>query len=308
MKTFLSRCTSLAAVVVTAGLLTVGCNSDGTVDSNFTKGLESFGGDIGQGASSLFKVHSAFHKANEEFRSIDEYHLGRAVAAQIIAQYGLYNDAGATRYVNVVGQTLAEFSAKPETYNGYHFAILDSDDVNAFAAPSGFILVTRGLLRCAESEDELAAVLAHEIGHIQREHALLAIKKSRNEKFLAVLGTEAVKTAAGEYRSQVGEVLDGMADDVLTMLKSGYSKGQEAEADGDSVTILRSAGYNPNAMITLLQKMEKQLKPGHADFSSTHPKTADRIASIRSKVTEAPQAVDAARQARFNAALTAARK
>jgi len=308
MKTLFNRFASLAAVGVfaIAGYFTAGCNSDGTVSQDVIKGLDGFG-SIGQGLSSGLKVHSAFHKANEKFGAIDEYHLGRATAAQLIAEYGLYNDEAATRYLNQVGQTLAEFSNKPETYSGYHFAILNSDDVNAFAAPGAFILVTRGLLRCAENEGELAAVLAHELGHIQREHALLAIQKSRNEKFLAVVGTEAAKTAAGDQRAEVGNILDGMSDDVLAQLKNGYSKTQEAEADGDAVIILRSAGYDPNSMIGLLQKMESQLKPGHADFSSTHPKTADRIASIRSKITEAPQALNPSRTARFNTAMAAAR-
>lgn len=300
-----SMISCILAAVTCLGL--TGCNADGTVNPEFAKGLEGFG-DIGQGLASGLRVHSAFHKANEKFGAIDEYHLGRAAAANLIAQYGLYNDESATRYLNLVGQTLAEFSTKPETYSGYHFAILNSNEVNAFAAPGSFILVTRGLLRCAETEDELAAVLAHEIGHIQREHALLAIQKSRNEKFLAVVGTEAAKTAAGDQRAQVGEILDGMADDVLGQLKNGYSQTQESEADNDGVTILKAAGYDPTAMISLLNKMETQLKPGVADFSSTHPKTSVRIASIRSAVgTAGAHPANAARQQRFSAALTAAR-
>lgn len=303
LKQWIASC--VLASVACMGL--TGCNADGTVNPEFTKGLEGFG-EIGQGLASGLRVHSAFHKANEKFGAIDEYHLGRAAAANLIAQYGLYNDESATRYLNLVGQTLAEFSTKPETYSGYHFAILNSNEVNAFAAPGSFILVTRGLLRCAETEDELAAVLAHEIGHIQREHALLAIQKSRNEKFLAVVGTEAAKTAAGDQRGQVGEILDGMADDVLGQLKNGYSQTQESEADNDGVAILKAAGYDPTAMITLLNKMETQLKPGVADFSSTHPKTSVRIASIRSAVgTGGAQPTNAARQQRFSAALTAAR-
>lgn len=298
---------AFAAALTACIALVAGCNSDGTMSNEFIKALDSSGDRTGQGVASLFRVHGAFHKTHERFSALDEYHVGRTAAAQIIAQYGLYNDDDATRYVNVVGQALAEFSNMPETFSGYHFAILNSDEVNAFATPGAFILVTRGLLRCAESEDELAAVLAHEIGHIQNQHALAAIHKSRNDQLGAVVLTEGAKTASGEYRDQVGEVLGGMTADVLTMLKNGYSKEQESQADNDGVAILNRTGYDPAAMVSLLNKMENRLKPGSHDFSGTHPTTAVRIASIRAVAGGTPQPPNPARQARFEAALRAAR-
>ena len=98
-----------------------------------------------------------------------------------------------------------------------------------------------------------------------------------------------------------------MTDDVLTMLKNGYSKEQESQADNDGVAILKRTGYDPTAMVSLLNKMETRLKPGAHDFSGTHPATAVRIASIRAATAGTPQPANPARQARFEAALRAAR-
>jgi predicted Zn-dependent protease len=124
-----------------------------------------------------------------------------------------------------------------------------------------------------------------------------------------VAGTEVAKAASGDHREQIGQLLDGMADDVLLQLKNGYGRDQESEADNAAVATLKRAGYDPTAMVSLLNKMEKRLKPGAADFSHTHPKTSDRIASIRGAIGNvAPQGANAARQARFTAAMAAARK
>ncbi len=76
----------------------------------------------------------------------------------------------------MLGQSLVIFSDRPETFGGYHFLLLDSNEINAFAAPGGLILVTRGMLQCCANEDELAAVLAHEIAHVEKKHGLTAIK------------------------------------------------------------------------------------------------------------------------------------
>ncbi len=123
-----------------------------------------------------------------------------------------------------------------------------------------------------------------------------------------MVGTEVAKAASGEHRQQIGQLLDSMADDVLLQLKNGYSREQEAEADRAAVATLKRAGYDPTAMVSLLNKMEKRLKPGAADFSHTHPKTADRIATIRGDIGNVAPQANASRQARFTAALAAARR
>jgi hypothetical protein len=116
-------------------------------------------------------------KAAREISDEEEYFVGRAVAARIISSYPLSVDESLTVYINKVGQAVALHSEKPYTYGGYHFALLDSDEVNAFACPGGTILITTGMLKTVRNEDELAAVLAHEIAHVNNRDGIAAIKK-----------------------------------------------------------------------------------------------------------------------------------
>ena len=128
-------------------------------------------------------------RAAEPISAEQEYYIGRVVAATLLESYQLYENAELTEYVNSVCQTLALNSERPELFNGYYAAVLDTDQINAFATSGGHILITRGLLACTDSEDSLAAVLAHEIAHIQLQHSIKAIKTSRTSD--AVLTTAA---------------------------------------------------------------------------------------------------------------------
>jgi predicted Zn-dependent protease len=123
-------------------------------------------------------------KANEDFTPEQEYYIGRTVAATVLGIYKPWDGPKANEYLNTLGNSLAVFSVLPETFKGYHFLIMDTDEINAFGAPSGFVLISRGLLRCAASEDEVAAILAHEIGHVSLKHGMKAISSSRKTEAL----------------------------------------------------------------------------------------------------------------------------
>ena len=112
-------------------------------------------------AESIRKSTAAISRSMEDFTSEQEYYIGRAVGAVVLSKYPAYGNAQVNQYINLLGQTLAAASDKPEVFNGYHFFVLDSDDINAFATPGGHIFVTSGLIRCCPSEDALAAILAH---------------------------------------------------------------------------------------------------------------------------------------------------
>ena len=118
-------------------------------------------------------------KAVRPMTDEEEYYVGRAVAATILGQYRLYANERLTSYVNAVGQAVALASDRPFTYGGYHFAILDTEEVNALSCPGGIIFITRGMLQKTRNEDELAAVLAHEVAHVNHKDGLAAIQKSR---------------------------------------------------------------------------------------------------------------------------------
>ncbi len=268
------------------------------------------GGDLGRAFAAVqsgAKVADAVVKSNARITPEQEYYIGRAVGAQILRRYGIYEDADANLYVNQVGQALAVFCEAPDVFAGYHFVILDSDQINAFAAPGAFIFVTRGMLRCAQGEDELAAVLAHEIAHVQNRDAIKSIKESRWTKALTLIATEAVQHAGRRDVGRITDVFgDIVGDMVETLITKGYSREQEMRSDLDGVRILTRAGYNPHAMITMLGRMHERLKPRGVDFARTHPGPQTRIAKLRPAIQGDNRAVPRARKARFKQALAGA--
>jgi predicted Zn-dependent protease len=241
----------------------------------------------------------------QDFTPEQEYYIGRTVGVMILDQYSAYSNTEATAYLNLLGQTLAQASDLPETFSGYHFLILDSEDINAFAAPSGFIFVTRGMIHCCQNEDALAAVLAHEIGHVQNKHGLQAIKKSRISSALTELGIEGVKSYGGENLAKLTETFENSISDITTtLINNGYSRSFEKQADQAAVKILQRVGYSPQALIDMLKEMETRLKPEGKDFAKTHPAPQTRITEIE-KNADLSQTVESlsSRQNRFDKAL-----
>jgi predicted Zn-dependent protease len=275
--------------------------------------ITDVGASIGQAAgaidssqaNSIRKSGRAVARSFEDFTPEQEYYIGRTVGAMIMKQYRPYTDKTALIYINTLGQTLARFSDLPETFGGYHFLILDSDEINAFAAPGGLIFVTRGMLRCCRNEDAVAAVLAHEIGHVQEKHGLQAIKKSRITSALTIIGMESAKQLGGQELSDLTRIFEKSISDVTaTLVNNGYSRSFEREADRSAITILQRVGYNPLALVDMLEVMEKRLEPGGPDFARTHPPPKSRISDIRNMADITRQLqTPRTRQARFQAAL-----
>lgn len=258
-----------------------------------------------QQAQSIVKVGEAAEKTFADITPEQEYYIGRAVGATIVSKYKVHDSDRATRYVNLVGQTLAQASMKPETFGGYHFLILDSDEINAFAAPGGFIFLSRGMLRLCRNEDDLAAVLAHEVGHVELQHALRAIKSSRLTSALTTLAMEGAKNFGGEQLAQLTQAFEGSISDITgTLMNSGYARKQERQADEAAIRILKAIGYNPHALVEVMTEMEKQLKPDGHDFAATHPPPGDRIKDIRGLIGDHPRGAGSpARQKRFAQAM-----
>jgi predicted Zn-dependent protease len=251
----------------------------------------------------------AVAKSFEDITPEQEYYIGRAVTASILSTRKVYDVQAVTDYLNLLGQSLALASDRPETFGGYHFLAVDSDEINAFAAPGGLILVTRGLLRCAQNEDEVAAILAHEVSHVVRQHGLKAIKKDRLTKAVIGVGSAAAQVLGPkELQEQTATFKDSVGDITATLVNSGYSRETEYEADATAVVILERVNYDPRALEAMLRVMKTKLKPGGNDFAKTHPDPDDRIKHIDNDLggyaSPKPSAeVLAARQARFQAAL-----
>ena len=214
-------------------------------------------------------------------------------------------NAQANDYLNLLGQALALASDRPETFGGYHFLVLDSDEINAFATPGGLIFVTRGMLRCCRNEDAVAAVLAHEIAHVAAP-ARPAVDREEPADGGADgpggRGRQDVREEGARRPDQDVRELDRRhhlhpgQQRVLPRLRAGSRRGRRA--------ILSRVGYDPNALVAMLREMGKRLKPGGADFAKTHPSPDSRIGDIRTLGVRGPASpAPPARQARFQRAL-----
>ncbi|RPH48319.1 MAG: peptidase M48 [Desulfobacteraceae bacterium] len=296
------RLTILGLGAAAAGRLLAGC---ATLDSMAQSGITIPVAGVNVNTASIASSVKAVSKTFEDITPEQEYYIGRTIGAQILNKYRPYSKKAANRYINVMGQTLAQASDRPETFGGYHFLIQDSDEINALAAPGGLIFITRGMLRCCPHEDAVAAVLAHEIGHVQHQHGLQAIKKSRLTDALTTLAVEGTKTFGNEQLASLTTAFeDSITDITSTLINSGYSRAFEQTADVAAISILQRVGYNPNGLVDMLKQMDRQLKPGRLDFAKTHPDPQTRISQITSQIgVYQPVNLIKNRQSRFEAAL-----
>ncbi|MGE5894192.1 MAG: M48 family metalloprotease [bacterium] len=248
----------------------------------------------------------AASKAARPISETEEYYVGRAVAARLLSMYPLLKDQGLTEYVNLVGLSVALHSENPFTYGGYHFEILDTQEVNAFACPGGTIFITRGMIDAVRNEDELAAVLAHEVAHINHRDGIASIKKSRWTEALAVIGSEAAKQYGSEDLNKLVGLFEGSIDDVIkTLVVNGYGREQESDADKTALAYLAQTGYDPHALESFVKRLIEQGRGSVGGMLKTHPGTADRLENIEGNMSH--QRPDPSfmqtRTRRFNAAV-----
>jgi predicted Zn-dependent protease len=203
-----------------------------------------------------------------------EIAMGKESDVQIRREYGIYADAKLGAYVESVGRTLVPHTHRPQL--SYHFAILDTPVVNAFAVPGGYVYVTRGILALMGSEAELAVVLGHELGHVNARHSV----RRMSEMMLAQVGL-----AVGSVLSETFAKAAGLAGVGVQILFLKFSRDDERQADMLGVEYARKGVYNPGEMIAFFGSLEKMgdLSGGHAlpGFLSTHPLTSERIENVK---------------------------
>jgi predicted Zn-dependent protease len=234
-----------------------------------------------RGARALSQSARSIERALEDITPEQEYYIGRAVGANLLTNYQLYqDDPDLVLYLNEITTAVVINSKKPEIFNGYHAAVLDSAEINAFSTSGGHIFITRGLLNCATSEDALAAVIAHEIAHIQLQHSIMAIKSDRVVNAIATTGS----SLAGAALSDLAGILDEAANDIVSAMQEGYSQNQEFAADTLALELLADTGYEPSSLIAMLKILEQnqsRRSDGFADgLARTHPSPEDRIAQL----------------------------
>jgi len=253
-----------------------------TATLSFASFLDDLTDVVPDEVTAVFKSGKKIVSGFDDITPEQEHYLGRSVAAVILSRYPCSQHRSAQKYVNLLGQSLAQVSDRPETFGGYHFLVLDSDEINALSAPGGFIFVTKGLIRCCKTEDAMAAILAHEIGHVQRRHGLQAIQESRITDGVTTLAIAGTSTMAGGTLGELTKTFDDSIKDITTtMIDSGYSRSFESEADGDGVTIMQRIGYDPNAIIDMLKEMQARIEPDGKGFAKTHPSPEDRIEAVQ---------------------------
>jgi len=286
-------------------MMMIGCAAVETATTVATTVGEATGTISRQQGESIRKSTAAVAKSLEDFTPQQEYYIGRSVGAIVLVKYRALADARANAYLNTLGQTMARVSDMPELFGGYHFVVLDSDDINAFATPGGHIFITRGLIRCCRTEDELAAVLAHEIGHVQLRHGMQAIEKARMTEALTILAQEGAKSLGSREVAQLTHAFGGVISDITnTMINNGYSRSYEYQADAAAVSILERMGYSPGALTRMLNIMAKQIRPGGTDFAKTHPSPQNRIAQLKEEGKAFPEGeTPSVRKERFTKAV-----
>ncbi|PIB37072.1 hypothetical protein BFP72_17505 [Reichenbachiella sp. 5M10] len=211
--------------------------------------------------------------------------LGQEAALQVERTLGLYEDEALNRYVDEVGQRL--IAALNHTYFDYEFAIIDDPTPNAFALPGGYIYVTRGLLALVQSVDELACVLSHEVIHVDERHSVKQMKRSILPALLQVPGL-LVGAVAGE---KAGSIVSAPFDLGSSFFTSTYSRKHETQADQMGVALAAKAGFDPNALSPMLDRIMKweetrTEQEEKKNYFSTHPYTPDRIKKLKPAISE----------------------
>lgn len=199
-----------------------------------------------------------------------EIQMGRQLHPKFEQQFGgKVPDAAVQQYVDSVGQRMAQHAGRPNL--DWQFAVLNSDEVNAFAVPGGYIYITQGLLSRLENEAQLAGVLGHEAAHVAKRHSVRQLERAR--------ATQGVSAVVGVVGSVFGVGSAGsLAGLALNLSNMKYGRGQEKESDLEGLRYMTAAGYNPRGMVETMQIMQSAAKgKGGPEFLSSHPNPGNRV-------------------------------
>jgi len=206
-----------------------------------------------------------------------EVQMGRSIAVQVEKAYKSSVDPLMQKRVQDIGEKIAAVSDRKDI--DYYFAVLNEDEINAFALPGGYIYVNRGLVEKVEGDDELACVLAHEVGHIVARHSIKKLQALQAYSVLRLL------VAAAPSSGEVGAASDAAFTEILL----GYSREDELLADQLGARYAKLAGYDPNAMVSFLRKLQETNKRrplAPKSYFRTHPYVSDRVRVVKEEMGE----------------------
>ncbi len=216
-----------------------------------------------------------------------EAELGEKSAEQLAQSVGLVRDAELTHYVQAIGNRLADVSPRRDV--AYTFHVVEMAEPTAFALPGGYVYVSRGALLLLNSEDELAGVLGHEVGHVAARHG---VRRMTLAAPFALAGSIA-SSAGGMISPRLGRALSAVPRLLGSALLLPYSREQENDADKIGAQLAAKAGWNPDGLVTGLRQLERGQEllagaPRKAGFFDSHPKTPDRVARLEQVVRDMP--------------------
>lgn len=231
-------------------------------------------------AEQLGKLGGALKRAQQlkdvEMTEAEEQQLGAEVSQRIRARYGVAQNPAVHRYVTLVGMALAQVSSRPSL--PWKFIVLDVDSVNAFAAPGGFVHITKGALAGLKNESELAGVLSHEIIHVSEKHTIRAIQKGK-----------LVQMGADEKMS--GAIMNKLADEAYKVVDSGFGRGDEMESDEKGIALANTVGYAPTGMNGFLNMLVARNKAANnterSGLFASHPETQERVEKMTKLIASA---------------------
>jgi predicted Zn-dependent protease len=223
----------------------------------------------------------------------DEIRVGTAVSERVRLRYGVVQDPKVHRYVSLVGSLLAQASSRPNL--AYTFIVLDTDGVNAFAAPGGFIHITRGALALMSNEAELAGVLGHEMIHVTEKHTMKAIQKGN-----------AIQIGADETLKGNSALFSKLVDKTTEMVMAGFGRNEELESDRLGVALCNKVGYSPSGLDEFLHRLAQRNKASteKQGLFASHPEMQERFDKLENEVKSQKLTATATLAERFKAAIT----
>jgi predicted Zn-dependent protease len=240
----------------------------------------------------------AIMKRAEQFRDLqvteeEELKLGAGVSERVRQRYGVVQDAEVHRYVALVGTVLVKKSSRPNL--PFKFIVLDTDGVNAFAAPGGFIHITRGALGLISSEAELAGVLAHEIVHVTEKHTIRAVQTGK-----------LIQIGADESITKNPEIFGKLVDVTSDLVMTGFGRGDEMESDRVGLAMANAAGYAPGGLADFLKRLSARNKSatGKQGLFASHPEMKERLDTLDREITARKYTSTATLTDRYKAAIS----
>jgi len=300
---------AFSSLALVLALVLVGCESGG--------GGMTPGNILGAMTQGVTGVNPAdVRDARTDIDEPEEIELGRSVTTALGSRYKLLRDEALTRYVALVGNSVALQSERPDLR--YYFGVLDTDEVNAFAAPGGYVFITRGTLGLIKDEATLAGVLGHEVGHIALKHHLETIKDQKKAAITKGVGTTLAQFGAGFIPGVGGAVTSGVvnsplmnliADGAVNLALKGFSRTEEEQADGVGVKYAARAGYDPAGLRDFLKAVQDGgQQPAKSSFFgkfvASHPGADERLKQQEAQLKNAPAGGRRA-AARFQQAMAA---